>query len=111
MKKFSLKKNEIIRGKKKFNQIFSQGKKIKGNYIKAYFLEASELKVGFAVGKKIGKAHLRNKLKGWLREVYRYEKSGIKNKEIIFTIINYDGNCNFWTLREDMLEILRVLKL
>jgi len=110
VKKYSLKKREILRGHGEYSRVIKKGIKIQGTYIKAYFLSSEELKAGFSVGKRIGKAHLRNKLKRWLREIYRYQKSGLAEKKIVFTIINFDNECTFDRLKEDMLFILEKLK-
>jgi len=110
VKKFSLKKNEILRGHKAFARIIKEGKRINGKYLVAYFLEAQELKIGFSVGKKIGKAHLRNKLKRWLREIYRNEKSGLSKKVIVFNVIRYNESCTFRSMKGDMLGLINKLR-
>lgn len=67
--KFRLKKNY------QFNYIFRHGKSASaGNIVLVYSKNNSgRLKVGFSVGKKIGKATVRNKVKRRLKECFRKE--------------------------------------
>lgn len=82
----SLKKNEVLRGKKKFQRIFTKGHTFKGEHVSCkFFLDPSScessipyFKVGFVVTRKVKRAVDRNRIKRLLREAYRL------NKEIIF---------------------------
>jgi len=87
--RFTLKKSEILRGKKNFSIIFTQGRKTEGRYVRGLFVTGVPLSgsvhpscvVGFAVAQKVRRAVDRNKLKRLLRESYR------RNKSILHPII------------------------
>ncbi len=80
MKQFGLNKEERIKSKKLFDNIFSKGKSVKSgfirlNYFETQFDSANTAKVAFSVPKKIFKrAVKRNLLKRRTREAYRLNK-------------------------------------
>ena len=78
----TLKKSEIIRGKRIFDQIFERGVRIRSAIIQALVLAspAAEgsppgVRMAAVVPKVAGKATARNRLKRLIRESYRNEKS------------------------------------
>lgn len=66
-------KKYIIKDKNEFNEIIHNGKILKNKFFIIYIMKAEENnpKFGFAVGKKIGNAAARNKLKRQLRDIVR----------------------------------------
>jgi ribonuclease P protein component len=80
LKQFGLNKEERIKSKKLFDNIFSKGKSVKSgfirlNYFETQFDSANTAKVAFSVPKKIFKrAVKRNLLKRRTREAYRLNK-------------------------------------
>lgn len=76
---FELKKSEIVRGKKDFQKVYSHGKSYADKNIVLYVLHDEKYngKVGFAAGKKLGCAVVRNRVKRLLREAYRLCKNKI----------------------------------
>lgn len=80
MKTFSLSKNERLKEKKIFDQLFKSGKTVlsKDNLLKAiYFSEKSEhfiVKIAVGISKKAGNAVWRNRLKRLIRNAYRLNK-------------------------------------
>jgi len=69
----SLPKNEILKSNNDFKKVIYSGRRIDKRFISVYYLKASPpaRKVGFIVAKRIGKAHIRNKIKRRMREIYR----------------------------------------
>lgn len=67
--KYRLKKNY------QFNYIFKHGKSAAGKNLVLIYAKnnSGRLKVGFSVGKKLGKATVRNKIKRRLKECFRKE--------------------------------------
>jgi len=107
-KRYLLSKKEIIKSKKSFERIIKDGIEFKGNYLKIFIYSSDERRVGFAVSKKVGKAVLRVKVKRWLREIYRREKSGLNSKnDLIILIDSFNSNVNYNTLRSDILNIFK----
>ena len=77
---FELGRNKIFRGKCEFNRVYSKGRSLSNREIVIYVLEDENLrgKVGFAAGKKLGCAVIRNRVKRLLREAYRLNQYHIK---------------------------------
>jgi ribonuclease P protein component len=78
----TLKKSEIIRGKRIFDQIFERGVRVRSTIIQALVLSAPAadgsppgVRMAAVVPKAAGKAVVRNRLKRLIRESYRHEKT------------------------------------
>lgn len=89
MKNFSLSRNERVRKKKDFEQIYSSSKILfsSDHLLKANCSISSELadfrvRIAVAISKKAGKAVWRNRVKRLIKESYRL------NKQIIYDILN-----------------------
>ena len=107
-KLYSLPKKEIIKSKKDFEKIIRTGKKFASGHIKAFFQLGDKRRVGFAVSNKIKGAVRRNKIKRWLREIYRREKYTLNDStEIIILVDYFTKDENFHTLKEEVLQIFK----
>ena len=60
-----------LKKEKDFNIVFNKGKRLYSSDLTLLYLPSEELKVGYAVGKKIGGSVKRNKVKRILRESFR----------------------------------------
>jgi ribonuclease P protein component len=75
MKHCRLYKNEILRKKKVINQIFTSARILSSPNLVMRYVESPSRKIGFIIKKDIvPKAVMRNKLKRYLREIYRNHK-------------------------------------
>ena len=102
MKEFSLSRNERVKRKKDFENIFSSGKilfstdhQIKSIFLIEYNVEKSSVKMAAAVSKKAGKAVWRNRVKRLIKEVYRHNKQQLLYKakeEHISLMIIFSAN-------------------
>ncbi len=90
---FSFPKNEKLKSKKRFEQLFAEGKSIssfplKLIYVKTELPENIKVQVGVSVPKRIFKSAVkRNRIKRLVREAYRLNKQGVFN--------NSEGNYAF----------------
>ena len=77
---FRLRKSEIFRGKHDFNAVHSHGKSFANHalVLLVVYDEKYNGKVGFAAGKKLGGAVIRNRVKRLMREVYRLNKNSLR---------------------------------
>ncbi len=64
-----MKRNEMIKESRLFNEVIEKGKSITNNYFRIFYLSSDETipKFGLAIGKKIGNAVTRNHIKRQLR--------------------------------------------
>ncbi len=68
---------ERIKKKKDFLFLYQKGKRIKGKYFNLIYHEnnLNYSRLGIVVNRKIGKAVVRNKIKRWVREIFRRHKN------------------------------------
>jgi len=77
VKKEGLSKKERLRKDKEFQAVFREGKKLWINSILLIIYKPNSLnyrRLGIVVSKKIKKATQRNKVKRWIRELFRRNK-------------------------------------
>lgn len=74
-----MKKREIVRDNRIFNNIIATGKVVKNKYFVLYYNKVKEEdnRFGIAVGKKVGNAVIRNKYKRKIRAI-------VDNNKLIF---------------------------
>ena len=102
-------KKYIIKESREFDKLIKEGPCLK-NYNFLIFYEENNLpfnKYGISVPKKIGKAHLRNKLKRQTRAIIRnYQKSFSKNYNCIIIIRNSCLNLTYQELSDSLIKLL-----
>lgn len=77
MKKEGLSQKERLKKDKEFQKVFKEGKKFWINSILLVIYKPNDLnyrRLGIVVSKKIEKATQRNKIKRWIRELFRRNK-------------------------------------
>lgn len=80
LKRYTFVKKTRLKKNKDFKNVYDEGKVYVDRYSVLYVLPKEELllKVGFAVGKKLGNAVLRNSIKRKMREVLRHIQHNIR---------------------------------
>ena len=76
-----MKRAETIKNQKLFNYIIKNGNYIKNSYFVLYSSkkEEPEINFGIAISNKVGKAHIRNKLKRQVRSIIENNRNLFKN--------------------------------
>ncbi|MEG0798325.1 MAG: ribonuclease P protein component [Acidaminococcaceae bacterium] len=81
IKKFSLTKMKRLKSKKDFQNVYTNGHSVVDalSIIYVFAAPGAELKIGLAVGKKLGNAVTRNHIKRMMREVFRKRQYELKD--------------------------------
>ena len=62
-------KEKIIKESSTYTEIINSNKFVKNKYFSIYYKSSNENKYGITIPKKIGKAHIRNKLKRQVKNI------------------------------------------
>ena len=91
-------KESVVKNNRDFSNIIKNGKYVKNEYLVIYALpnNIDRYRFGISVGKKIGNAVVRNKIKRQLRNiVYKYKKSYLNCNDYIIIVRNSYTSLNF----------------
>ena len=112
---FRLNKKEIFRGKRDFNTVHSKGRSFANHALVLLVVNNNERyngKVGFAAGKKLGGAVIRNRVKRLMREAYRLNKNSLRRDcGIILVGRKFLVTAKFKDAQKAFLDICRKAKL
>ena len=106
-------KKYIVKEKRDFDNIIKNGKKIKNYNFIVFYSKNKEIfnKYGITVPKKVGKAHIRNKLKRRVRAILiNYKKPYENNYNCIIIIRNSCLNLTFSELSNSLEKLLNEIK-
>ena len=89
-----MKRNEMIKESRLFNEVIEKGKSITNNYFRIFYLSCDETipKFGLAIGKKIGNAVTRNHIKRQLRMMITNNKFLFSNN-LYYIIDEFSSFC------------------
>ncbi|MCD7975273.1 MAG: ribonuclease P protein component [Phascolarctobacterium sp.] len=85
---YSFKKNIRLKSKNKFQEVYKKGRTIIDVMSVLYVLpdQTENVRIGLAVGKKLGCAAVRNRIKRLMREVFRKHKAELKGGKFIIWV-------------------------
>ena len=102
-------KSEKLRSSRDFKEVFQQCRKLEDANLVFYVQftkDAAVKKFGVSLGRAVGKAHLRNRLKRRLREIYRVEKEKFRGGyQVILIPRRGSAGRAFETLRQSFLTL------
>jgi len=109
----TLPRDHRIAKRRDFLRAYEEGRKEISRYIVVFTLEngLGHPRIGVTATRKIGKAHVRNRMKRWVREIYRRERGalGLDPLSVDF-VVNVKTNAvdaNFRDFAEDFTRVLR----
>ena len=111
---FTLSKSEILRGKNEFNVVHNRGKSFANHALVLLVMNDERFggKVGFAAGKKLGGAVVRNRVKRLMREAYRLNKNSLRRDfGIILVGRNFLTKAKFKDAEKAFLDLCRRAKI
>ncbi len=84
---YRLPKKCILRDKNQFQEVYRHGRSYANRYMVLYVFPAdASRKVGFAAGKKLGNAVIRNRVKRMMRESYRLAQGKMSEEYTLLLI-------------------------
>jgi ribonuclease P protein component, eubacterial len=105
-------KEHIVKENKDFSRIIKQGKYAKNSTMVIYEMpnKVGTYRFGFSVGKKLGNAVVRNKIKRQLRNiVYKYKKNYQKSMDYIIIVRNSYIEFDFNEVENFYIELMKKL--
>lgn len=100
-----MKEKYRVKNKELFNDIIKNGSQTRSKYFYIYYKDNNldYPRFGIAVGKKVGKAVVRNKYKRIIRKILSENKKTFKNnRDYIIMIKNTGLNKTYEQLKEDL---------
>ncbi len=95
-----------------YRKVYEEGRSVSDRHLVLYYLPEEETKFGISVSKRLGKAHVRNKLKRRVKEGFRLILPEIrKGGQVVFIVRRGSVSCTFWELCKSMRSLLKRMKL
>lgn len=103
---------KVIKKRGSFRYLLNKGKSVRSNSISIYysFINKTYNTFGVCVSKKNGNSISRNKLKRWVREVYKINEPFLKKGLNVVILVKKDitfKDVDFYILKEEIEMILR----
>lgn len=109
----ALAKDKRLRKRRDFLRVQRSGARSFGRFVVAVgqrCKESAQGKVGFTVPKKVGAAHLRNKVKRRLRHIMRMNQDLFLERTLIIVARDSAASASFAELMADLVDACRKLK-
>lgn len=106
-------KRYIIKESNRFNELIANAPKVMNQYFIVFYQDNSQAfnRYGISVGKKIGKAHIRNHLKRQVRAIVaEYQKNYFFSTDCIIMIRKSCLTIPFSKMEQMLLQLLNIIK-
>jgi len=110
MARLTFRKEERIRKRADFQRIFRAGAKIQTPHFRVSICPngLSHSRLGITVGRKIGSAVQRNRIKRRVREFFRLNKGSLPgSSDLVVTAREGAVSLNFWQVSEELKGLFR----
>ena len=108
----TLPKKARLAKRREFLHVYETGRKLFSRYSVLFFVAnaLAHSRIGITTTKKIGKAHVRNKLKRWTREVYRRERDPLSfDARALDVVVNVKPNAATADFEDYRVDLTRAL--
>jgi len=109
--RYAFPKVERLRRRRDFNEVFQKGTRFRGRGFVCYRLwrEGQGRKFGCSVSRKSGNAVQRNRIKRYVREVYRTHRPWMRDNVHFVVVARPDAqNMTFAECRQALVELFRI---
>lgn len=108
----SLSPQERIRKRKDFLFLYKKGNRYRGRYFSLIYLpnNLEFCRMAVVASKKIGNAVMRNRIKRWMRDLFRRNKDLLKNPVDIIIVAKKEAQDASWSkLKEDYVAAIETV--
>lgn len=109
-----LKKRQRVKKNEDFQKVFKQGKSVANRQFVIYSYrkeEQQEFRIGLSVGKKLGNAVTRNRIKRYIRQAFLEMKDELKNNQDYVIIARHQAaTLDFHETKKSLQHVLRIAK-
>jgi len=107
----TLKRHEILKSRERISRILRQGRRYHGEHVTLYCMPSEKMGFAVLVKKNSGKPYQRNKVKRWVREIYRMEKDNFPAPcDIIILVQGAYGFHEFHALKTDVETLFKKVR-
>lgn len=104
-------KEKIIKKSTTFTEIISKKQNLKNKYFSIYYVYSSETLYGITVPKKIGKAHVRNKIKRQIKNIIVTNEKDIQNNyNYVIIIKEAVKKLNYSDLEKELISLIKKVR-
>lgn len=109
-----LKKSQRVKKNEDFQKVFKKGKSVANRQFVVYSYRKEdqlEFRIGLSVGKKIGNAVTRNRIKRYIRQAFLEMKDELKNDRDYVIIARHQAAAlDFHETKKSLQHVLRIAK-
>lgn len=97
-----------IAKRREFLDVYERGEKLFGRYCVLFVMENScGSRLGVTATKKVGKANIRNRMKRWVREVFRHHRTSLSSSDFVVNLKPAAANATFREFSADLEKLFR----